>query len=139
MVDSIEAAVGCRVLFATLLLAGCTSINAGPKSFEGTAWRVAAINGQTTPSNDAYRIDFSDGRAGGRFGCNRFSGSYAASGGVIAFGPMIATRMACPDPAMSFENQGLKVMQQSVAMNWTSANRLELSNSTDSIALERIR
>jgi heat shock protein HslJ len=47
--------------------------------------------------------------------------------------------MACPDPAMSFENQGLKVMQQSVAMNWASANRLELSNSTGSIALERIR
>jgi heat shock protein HslJ len=131
--------VAYRALLATLLLAGCTSINAGPRTFEGSQWRVRSIDGQATPSTDNYQLEFRDGRAGGRFGCNRFGGTYQVSGKVMAFGPMIATRMACPDPAMSFETNGLKVLQQPVALNWTSANRLELSNSAGSIALERIR
>jgi heat shock protein HslJ len=131
--------VAFRALLATLALAGCTSINAGPASFEGTNWRVAAIDGQATPATDNYRLEFSAGRAGGRFGCNRFVGTYVAAGNTISFGPMIATRMACADPAMSFENNGLKVLQQPVALNWSSANRLELSNSAGSIKLERIR
>ena len=128
-----------KALLLTLFVAGCTSINAGPRSFEGTQWRVRSINGQATPATDNYRVEFRDGRAGGRFGCNQFGGAYQVSGKVMAFGPMIATRMACLDPAMSFEANGLKVMQQPVALNWTSANRLELSNSAGSIGLERIR
>ena len=139
MVGSIEGAVVYRTLLATLLLAGCTTVGAGAAKLDGSEWSVAAINGRATPGNDAYRMDFRDGRAGGRFGCNRFGGTYAASAGVIAFGPIVATRMACPDPAMSFETQGLKVLQLPVAMNRASANRLELSNSAGSIVLERIR
>src|SRR5690349_1146017 len=108
---NIEAAVVSRTLLATLLLAGCTTVNAGTAKLEGPECRVAAINGQVTPGTDLYRMDFRDGRAGGRFGCNRFGGTYAASGGVITFGPIVATRMACPDPAMSFETQGLKILQ----------------------------
>ena len=138
MDGSIEGAVGSRIVLATLLLAGCTSINAGPQSFEGSQWRVRSIDGQAIPATDNYRMEFRDGRAGGRFGCNQFGGTYQVSGNVMAFGPMVATRMACPDPAMTFENHGLKIMQQPVALNWSSSNRLELSNSTGSIALERI-
>ena len=131
--------MACRALLGTLALAGCTSINAGPASFEGTNWRVAAIDGQATPSTGDYGLQFSNGRASGRFGCNHLGGTYAVSANVMTFGTVIATRMACSDPAMSFETNGLKVMQQPVALNWTSANRLELSNSAGSIALVRIR
>ena len=139
MGGSIGAVVAFKAVFSTLLLAGCTSINAGPATFEGTNWRVVAIDGEATPPTADYRMEFTGGRAGGRFGCNRFGGTYAAAGNTITFGPMIATRMACPEPAMSFENNGLKVLQQAVALNWSSANRVELSNSAGSIKLERIR
>ena len=137
MAASIGDAVGFRLVFVTLLLAGCTSINPGPQTFEGTEWRVTAINGQVTPATDAYRMDFRDGRAGGRFGCNRFGGTFAVAGDTMTFGPMIATRMACPEPAMSFEARGLTVLQQRVRLQWQSANRLTLANASGFVALER--
>ncbi len=43
-----------------------------------------------------------DGRAQVRFDCNRGGGSYTISAGRLSFGPMMATRMACPSDSQDF-------------------------------------
>ncbi|GLU35230.1 META domain-containing protein [Trinickia caryophylli] len=38
-------------------------------------------------------------KASGFSGCNRFAGSYSLKGGTLTFESLVATRMACADPA----------------------------------------
>jgi heat shock protein HslJ len=39
----------------------------------------------------------------GRSGCNQYGGDVVVEGGVIRFGPMAMTEMACEEPAMTAE------------------------------------
>jgi len=44
-----------------------------------------------------YSVRFlTDGRMEAQFDCNRGGGSYEKSGNTLSFGPIMATRMACP-------------------------------------------
>ena len=58
-----------------MLVAGCTSIAADARTFDGTEWQVVAIDGQATPRAENYRVRFANGQFGGRFGCNSFGGA----------------------------------------------------------------
>jgi heat shock protein HslJ len=98
---------------------------------------VTAINGRSTPANGEYRLDFNGGQISGRFGCNGWSGSYSVAGDTLTAGQVRSTMMACPDPAMSFESQGLAVLQQPMRFSSTRG-KLTLSNRAGSIALERV-
>lgn len=118
--------------------AGCTSISMTPASLEGTTWAVAGIDGAATPRTDAYRLQFRDGRIGGKFGCNGFSGPYSLAGDTLTAGNVAATRMACPGPAERFESQGFAVLAQPMQLQWQSGSRLTLANAAGSIALERM-
>ena len=44
-----------------------------------------------------------EGEARGRGGCNNFHGTYSVEGGTFRFGPIAATRRACPPPQMEQE------------------------------------
>ena len=59
------------------------------------------LAGKAVPTEPAARqpaIEFvANGRVAGTDGCNRVSANYTLNGERITFGPMIATRMACPD------------------------------------------
>jgi heat shock protein HslJ len=131
------AAAGFRLAFAALLCAGCTSIAADARSFEGTRWRVAAIDGRLTPALGDYRIEFKDGGIGGRFGCNHFGGRYAVRDETVVVREMRSTMMACSDPAASFESAGFAVVNQPMRINWSSGRHLTLSNPAGSIELTR--
>ena len=63
-------------------------------------------------------------------------GSYSQSGNVLTVGPLAATRMFCPDPAMSFENQGGAILAQPVTIS-SSGDRMTLTNSVGRIDLRR--
>ncbi len=133
------AAAGFRsTILALLLCAGCTSIAADARTFEGTRWHVTAINGRATPTNGDYRVEFKSGGIGGRFGCNHFGGRFAVKGGTLIAREIRSTLMACSDPAASFESVGFGVLNQPMRINWSSGERLNLSNSAGSITLERI-
>ena len=41
-----------------------------------------------------------DGKLTARFDCNRGGGDYSISDGAIEFGPLISTRMACPEGSL---------------------------------------
>jgi heat shock protein HslJ len=46
--------------------------------------------------------------------------------------------MACPEPAMSFESQGLAILREPMRATWIAGAKLTLSNSSGSIAMERL-
>ena len=131
---SIRAAAGFS-LAALALLGGCTSVNSTGATFEGTRWQVTAVNGQATPRTDSYRLQFGDGSIGGRFGCNHFGGSYRVQGDMLFASNIASTLMGCPEPAGTFERNGLAVLSQPMRVDWRSGESLTLSNPTGSIAL----
>jgi heat shock protein HslJ len=52
-----------------------------------------------------------DGRVSVRPGCNTGSGRATVDGGVVDFGPIALTKMACRGPAMDTERTVLSVLQ----------------------------
>ncbi|MCB5182788.1 META domain-containing protein [Streptomyces antimicrobicus] len=72
----------------------------------GTRWTVDRLiaDGRSVPVPAAARgaawfTLSAEGRASGNLGCNRFSAPVAyAADGSVAFGPVLATRMACTGP-----------------------------------------
>jgi heat shock protein HslJ len=131
------AAAGSRLALLALGCAGCTSIAADARTFEGTMWHVTAINGRATPATGDYRVEFKGGAIGGRFGCNGWGGRYAVAASMLTASAIRSTMMACTDPAASFEGAGFQILNQPMRMSWTSGRRLTLSNAAGSIELER--
>lgn len=60
-------------------------------------------------------ISLTEGRVTGTTGCNRLSGRVKADTRLIAFGPMVMTKMACPGETGTFENTFLQALLQPVA------------------------
>ena len=50
-------------------------------------------------------------RVRGSGGCNTISGSYRADGGALRLGPLVTTKMACPD-AMDAERRFLDALER---------------------------
>lgn len=123
-------------LAAMLGASGCTSVNPTAATFEGTSWQVTAINGQATPAEDMYRVQFEAGQIGGRFGCNHFGGPYRVEGERLIAGEIASTLIGCAEPAATHESQAFAVLGHPMRMQWHSGQRLTLSNSGGSITLE---
>jgi heat shock protein HslJ len=97
-----------------LIIAACAVVLAavgcayrGPKTSPGegtslidTYWKLLQIDGEDIepPEGDreAHLILRPDHRATGFAGCNIFNGSWEFEGDVLTFGPLMTTRMACP-------------------------------------------
>jgi len=99
---------------ATLALSACASKTETP-SLSGTSWKLASYGEieVQTPAADGIetQIDFgSDGKVSGTVGCNRFSGSYTQQDDQITLGPLMATKMACPDLPMTQESVAFGVL-----------------------------
>ena len=114
---------------------GCGGEAVVPAALAGTNWRVAAINGRPTPPAGPYFINFDIARLSAKFGCNGLGANYSQSGDTVTTGPVMGTRMACPD--MSFETQGSAILERPMRMVWSGGDRLTLSNSAGSIELMR--
>ena len=125
-----------RTFPLVLSCAACTTVSVDARTLEGTHWRVAAIDGRQTPVDGEYRIEFSGGRISGRFGCNRWGGTYAVAGETLTSSQIISTKMACLGQAMMFETQGLSVLNQPVRLALARGQKLTLTNGAGSIALE---
>jgi len=127
-----------------LACAACTSIAVDERTFEGTSWRVTAINGHATPKSEAFRMSFAHGRFTARLGCNLAQGIYRIEGAQVIPGFAGHTEMACYEttpgavPLMTFEDWGFKVLHRPMRMDWSSGRTLTLSNDAGSIALERL-
>lgn len=71
----------------------------GPEAdFTEGVWNISAIEDSPTlfPSRTEL-VFFPDGRVSATVGCNRFIGGYRRHGGILSFGAVASTMMACPD------------------------------------------
>lgn len=113
-----RAMVGCVLLAAVALMAGCTPYGAGSAEdpnvggvplmgpLEGTTWSLVELGGRParaagddgTPS---LRLDAAQKRASGNTGCNSYGGGYELSGSSLRFGALASTRRACVDEALN--------------------------------------
>jgi heat shock protein HslJ len=78
---------------------------------EGVVWELSGYNngtgGFTTPvpgSSITAKFDI-EGFVSGTGGCNRYRAEYEVDEGKISVGPVMATRMACPDDESSAQEQ----------------------------------
>lgn len=70
---------------------------AQPVSLEGTSWVLASLPEKTLANGSPATISFSEGRASGTDGCNRFMMGFTTNGSQIQFPTQPAgTLMACP-------------------------------------------
>jgi len=74
--------------------------------FTQGVWNISSINDKPTlfPSRTEF-VFYPDGRMSATVGCNRFIGGYRRHGGVLSFGRIASTRMACPEGLTEQENQ----------------------------------
>ena len=89
---------------------GCGGGVAVPTSLEKTRWRITSINGANiTPEREAM-LFFDGGRMSGTVGCNRLNATYGYKAKSISFGPVMSTRMGCPDPIAAQETALVKLL-----------------------------
>ena len=90
-------------LLPLLLLNGCRLPfpgTASPTPLLETSWELSEIIGTPVAATGrAYLRFHADGDkvVEGSGGCNRFSGRYDVTDGTLSIGPLLATKMACPD------------------------------------------
>jgi len=95
----VRASVGFVTCCALLVPLAAAATAPDTDALDGTAWIVAAIEGRQAPGGSTATLQFSDGRLSGSDGCNRFAGSYSATGSAFEVSPPLAsTQMACPEP-----------------------------------------
>lgn len=90
-------------LFALLLTAACASANPGESSgvgdLAGTEWAMLNEARSSTPPT----IAFTEDRASGSAGCNRWFASAGRTDQALEFGDIGLTRMMCSPPSMEAE------------------------------------
>jgi heat shock protein HslJ len=93
---------GDRLLEHEPELAGTLSLSA----LEGVDWVLVDAGPELHISDDVQlTLSISEGRVAGHSGCNRYSASieYGPASGEISIGPVMGTRMACPEDQMALE------------------------------------
>jgi len=115
-------AAGIRVLagLAILVVAACDSTGSGTNAtpeptsavdLAGTSWTLVSIGGAPVVEGSGPHLTFdTEGQASGSTGCNSISGSYAADGAALTFGPLATTRMACEEDLMAQESAVLEAL-----------------------------
>ncbi|MGA6826371.1 META domain-containing protein [Nitrospira sp. NS4] len=106
------APVACAADPAASLDAGAPS---GANRLAGIKWRVVELSGHpvATPLHGErpfILFDQAKQQVTGYAGCNRFFGGYELDGAALTFGPIGATKMACPDLEAGLETEFFKVL-----------------------------
>ena len=79
----------------------------------GEPWRLVRFGpNDPVPEGVAIEAKFEKGRISGSTGCNRYNANLEAPTPYeLKVGPVIATRMACPEPQMEAESRFLKALE----------------------------
>ncbi len=103
----------------------------------GVVWRAEDVGGTGIPDGAEVTLEFRDGRAAGRSGCNRYTGGYTLSGEGLSFGQMAGTMMACPEALMTLERDFLGVLSRTTRFDIDATGALVLYAGDDPVALLR--
>jgi heat shock protein HslJ len=76
-----------------------------PQSVSNKTWQwvstITPVEKVTVTDPERYTIMLTeDGKLQARFDCNRGGGEYEISEGKLSFGPLMSTRMACPEDSL---------------------------------------
>ncbi len=97
------------LLLAALLAGSCSATKCHCRAYQkkyrrpltGTMWQLVQLDGRSLqPAEGKYTLTFSadEGRISGTGACNRLSGPFETDKSwALKFGPIVTTRMACPD------------------------------------------
>lgn len=114
---------------------GCGGGAVVPTSLAGTNWRVAEVGGMPIPQGEGYFMRFEASDVSAKFGCNSMGGSYRYDGQTLVAGPLMATKMACPE--MRHEIAAGRILANPLTASWNGGDRVTLSNAAGAIVLER--
>ncbi|TGE08583.1 META domain-containing protein [Hymenobacter fodinae] len=103
-----------------------------PATLHTTRWLLYRLEAQPIPANperEMYlQLSATETQAEGQAGCNRFRGAFTLpSGGKLQFGPLLSTKMACPE--LTLENRFLNVLNNTRSYR-ISADTLRLYSET---------
>lgn len=108
------------------------------RPIEGTTWIVESVierDAVWAGWGDAVAsIRIVDGRAQVMAGCNRGGASVEVGDGVLTFGPLGLTKMACPDEVMALERAVVAVLDGEVTAG-VEADLLTLMNGPNGLQL----
>ena len=103
-----EHARGLGLALVVAVLGACAPVPAqggsAATSLAGTSWRLVELNADSlvAGSDDLTLVfDRDEPSVSGYGGCNQFSGPYDPNGASLSFGPLVATRRACLEPAFN--------------------------------------
>lgn len=93
-------------------------------------WRAEDIGGKgIVDRSDITLMLGSDGKVGGKSGCNGYSANYQLTGDAIkVYPPMIGTRMACAPVLMNQEQAFQKLIETAVSLTLTPQGSLVMKS-----------
>jgi heat shock protein HslJ len=93
--------------------------SAGGLSLPGSEWLLEDLAGSGVLDQVQATLTFLEaGKVAGNGSCNRFFGTAEIHGENLKFGPLGATRMACPEPVMNQETKYLRALQAAERFAW---------------------
>lgn len=119
---------------------GCGGAILPPMKLDDTSWGITAINGTALTEEQARQasFQFTDGKVAITVGCNRMSGTYQAASHGMTVGPLMSTRMACPEPLGAWESAISAALSAPLHMRYTPDGNMTLMGTKgQSIALNR--
>jgi heat shock protein HslJ len=130
----------CRAVVLVLLswlLAACSATGMKTEPPHGN-WALASLGGA---ARTGASLAFLDGdRIAGRGGCNRYSGTaQPGAAGELAFGPVVATKMACLDgDAMQLESDFFAMLAATRGYRHQAGQRLQLLGGDGAVLAELV-
>lgn len=128
------------LIVAIALLGGCATAGrsdggAPSRSFAGTHWTIASLNGAPPAAARKTAITFDTDRISGNAGCNSFGGGYSVAGSVMTVTQVISTKMACMGAGMDQEDTFFKILATPMTIAWKDDGSVILSDDAGSVTL----
>jgi heat shock protein HslJ len=107
-----------------------------------TRWLATMINSGTgavasvIADSIVTALFAADGTVAGSGGCNTYSGTYTTDGQALDFGPLVATEMACANPAVSRQESSYFAALDKVATFAFNGDRLQLRAADGALQVE---
>jgi heat shock protein HslJ len=131
--------LGLLIVLASLALGACTPVvrESRPTTLSGTVWRVVSINGRPPVIGSEPTAAFTAAEVEGSAGCNTYGGSYAydTSSGLLTFGNLAMTKMACDAARNEVETRFTQAIAQVTSASIDPEGRLVLSGPAGEIVL----
>jgi heat shock protein HslJ len=109
-------AIGIAMLLVSCMKQATVPPGAQTSGIEGIQWYLTEVDGApVSPMADDRQphilLEPAQKQATGFAGCNHFFGRYELDGPSLTFGPMGATRMACPDFETGLETSVFEALE----------------------------